>query len=161
VSSASDRGPADMLEIGRIGRPHGVLGELYVDLSTDRTERMDAGSVLHARGQRLTVSASRQQAKRWLVRFEEINDRTTAERFSSATLSAAPIDDPDALWVHDLIGARVVELDGTDRGTCVAVIENPAAELLELDSGALVPVTFVVRADDDVVTIDPPDGLFD
>ena len=74
---------------------------------------------------------------------------------------AEPIDDPDALWVHHLVGAAVVELDGTERGRCVAVIDNPAADLLELDSGALVPVTFVVGFDDGVVTIDPPEGLFE
>ena len=43
----------------------------------------------------------------------------------------------------------------------MAVIDNPAADLLELESGALVPVTFVVSAEHGVVTIDPPDGLFD
>jgi 16S rRNA processing protein RimM len=41
------------------------------------------------------------------------------------------------------------------------VLDNPAADLLELDSGALVPVTFVVSAAEGVVTIDPPEGLFD
>jgi 16S rRNA processing protein RimM len=63
--------------------------------------------------------------------------------------------------VHHLVGAAVVELDGTDRGRCTAVIDNPAADLLELESGALVPMTFVVAFDGGVVTIDPPEGLFD
>ena len=71
------------------------------------------------------------------------------------------IEDDDALWVHELIGARVVEAAGTDRGVCVAVIDNPAHDLLELASGALVPVPFVVSFADGVITIDPPDGLFD
>jgi hypothetical protein len=43
----------------------------------------------------------------------------------------------------------------------VAVIDNPAHALLELDSGALVPVTFVVDNADGVITIDPPEGLFE
>ena len=59
----------------------------------------------------------------------------------------------------------MVETDGTRRGRCVSVIDNPAADLLELDSGALVPATFVTGIERDVdpvvVTIDPPEGLFD
>ena len=46
-------------------------------------------------------------------------------------------------------------------GTCVAVVANPAADLIELDGGALVPVTFVVDHAPGVLTVDPPDGLFD
>ena len=55
----------------------------------------------------------------------------------------------------------MVEADGTRRGRCVAVVDNPASDLLELESGALVPVTFVISVADGVVTIEPPDGLFD
>jgi 16S rRNA processing protein RimM len=80
---------------------------------------------------------------------------------TGAELLAEPVDDPDALWVHDLIGCRVVEVDGTERGRCVAVVANPASDLLELDSTALVPVTFVVSCVDGVITIDPPAGLFE
>ncbi len=60
-----------------------------------------------------------------------------------------------------MIGAAVVETDCTPRGTCVAVIENPAADLLELDSGALVPVVFVTERSADRIVIDPPAGLFE
>ena len=41
------------------------------------------------------------------------------------------------------------------------MIDNPAADLLELESGALVPASFVVSIADGVVTIDPPGGLFE
>ena len=88
-------------------------------------------------------------------------DRTAAERLTGAPVLAEPLDDPDALWVHDLIGSLVVETDGTERGRCVAVVANPADDLLELEDGALVPVTFVVSCADGVTTIDPPAGLFD
>ena len=150
-----------LLEIGRIGRPHGVKGEVAVHLITDREDRLAVGSRLTARETTLTVLASRRHIDRWLVTFAEIGDRTAAERWSSTVLYAEPVDDPDALWVHDLIGSRVVELGGLDRGECVAVIDNPAHALLELDSGALVPVTFVIDNIDGVITIDPPEGLFE
>ena len=98
---------------------------------------------------------------RWRVHFEGIEDRNAAEALTGTFLAAEPIEDPDVLWIHQLIGAEVVEVGGTARGRCVGVLDNPAADLLELESGALVPVSFVVSVVDGVVTIDPPDGLFE
>jgi 16S rRNA processing protein RimM len=153
--------PEGLLEVGRISRPHGLRGDVYVDLSTDRTERLEPGSRLWCRCEWLTVTEAARHPQRWLVRFDGITDRTAAERFTNTRLYAEPIDDPDAIWVHHLVGAEVVELDGTERGRCTAVIDNPAADLLELESGALVPMSFVVAFDGGVVTIDPPEGLFE
>lgn len=93
----------------------------------------------------------------------EGNDKVElAEEWREATLLAEPLEDPDELWVHDLVGAEVVlAADGTPAGSCVAVVANPAADLLELDSGALVPVVFVVSTSGDQVVIDPPPGLLE
>ena len=55
----------------------------------------------------------------------------------------------------------VVERGGTERGSCVSVIANPASDLLELDSGALVPAVFVTEVTEGRVVIDPPEGLFE
>ena len=158
-----------MLEVGRIGKPHGVRGDLFVGLTTDLTERLDAGSVLVARigkGERLTereleVESSRPQGDRWVVHFAGVDSRTDAERLVNALLLAEPVSDPDALWVHQLIGARVVDVAGNEHGTCVSVIDNPAHAILELSGGGLVPVPFVVSCVEGVVTIDPPEGLLD
>jgi 16S rRNA processing protein RimM len=158
---------AALREVGRIGRAHGVRGELYVSLLTDRVERVGVGARLLAGGQWLTVSESRRQQKRWLVRFDGVDDRTAAEKLTNAILMAEPLadddddDDDDALWVHELIGSRIVDRQGVDRGTCVAVIDNPAHDILELDTGVLVPVAFVLSCRGGVATIDPPEGLFD
>jgi 16S rRNA processing protein RimM len=150
-------------EIGRIGRAHGVGGEVYVTLITDRFERVAPGARLLAGSRWLTVAQSRQQQQRWLIRFDGVDDRTAAEKLTSSTLLAEALvdDSADTLWVHELIGSRVVDLQGVERGTCVAVIDNPAHDILELDTGALVPVTFVVGCRDGVASIDPPEGLFD
>ena len=155
----------DLREVGRIGRAHGVQGELYISLVTDRFERVAPGARLLAGSRWLTVVESRPQQQRWLVRFEGVDDRTAAEKLTNTTLQAEPLpaddDGDDALWVHDLIGSRVVDQQGVERGTCTAVIDNPAHDILELDTGALIPVTFVVSCLDGVTTIDPPEGLFD
>jgi 16S rRNA processing protein RimM len=105
-------------------------------------------------------------ADRWVVGIVGIDDRNDVERLVNKVVWAEPIDDPDAVWVHQVIGARVVGTDGVDRGTCIAVLKNPANDLLELESGALVPVIFVESvvpddADGFVITIDPPEGLFE
>jgi 16S rRNA processing protein RimM len=149
------------LEVGRIARPHGLKGEVAVALITDRAERVAPGAELATDNGVLRVVSSRAHQDRWLVFFEGVADRTSAERLAGTVLYADALDDPDALWVHDVVGTTVVERDGTTRGKVVAVIDNPAHDLLELDTGALVPVVFVLSSADGVTTIDPPAGLFE
>lgn len=158
----------DRLEVGRIAKAHGLRGEVVVVLTTDRRERVEPGSVLHDGEQDLFVAGSRPHQDRWIVQFEGIEGREAADALRGRTLFAEPLDDDDALWVHELIGRRVVELDGTERGTVESVQSNPASDLLVLDTGALVPLAFVVEdpppgtaTSPDTVTIDPPEGLFD
>jgi 16S rRNA processing protein RimM len=157
----------ELLEIGRIGRPHGLGGEVAVDLVTNRTERLDPGSKLVARlrsgreEMTLTVIRSKAHSGRYLVTFDGVVDRTGAERLTNATLLAEPSGGGGDLFVHELIGATVVEIGGTARGLVTAVESNPASDLLVLDDGALVPMRFVVEFADGVVTIDAPDGLFE
>jgi 16S rRNA processing protein RimM len=139
-----------------------VNGEVVVVLNTDRTERVDPGSVLSTDRGPLTVVSSRPERTRWLVHFDRIGDRDAAESFRDTVLRASPIDDPDVLWIHELIGSRVVSSDGIERGFVESVQANPASDLLVLDTGALVPLRFVEgRPTDGVVRVDTPDGLFD
>lgn len=153
--------PDGLLEVGAIGRPHGVRGEVYVNLLTDRDDRLEPGARLFAGGSWLTVVRSKRQQRRFLVTFEGIGDRETASQYTRLPLYAEPIDDPDALWVHDLVGASVRTTDGSEHGVCRAVVANPASDLIELENGTLIPTVFVVDHRDGVVTIDPPDGLLD
>ena len=150
--------------MGRIVKPHGIQGEVVVDLLTERAERLDPGSVLATDRHALTVRSARPHGGRWLVRFEEITDRTAAEGWRSSVLRADAVagdDEPDALWVHELVGSAVELTDGSSVGTVEAVQANPAADLLVLDDGTLVPVVFVVRRAPGRLVIDPPEGLLD
>jgi 16S rRNA processing protein RimM len=153
--------PGQLLEIGHIRRAHGVRGDVLVELGSDRPERVATGARWFARDHWLTVVAARRHQNRWLVTLDEVNDRAAAQQLTNTAIYAEPIDDPDELWVHELIGADVVDTTGRRRGRCVAVVANPAADLLELDSGALVPVVFVVEHGAGPIVIDPPAGLFD
>lgn len=153
--------PDGLLEIGHLRKAHGVRGQINVELTTDRLERVQPGARWFARGGWLTVRAASRHQDRWLVTFDEVHDRTVAQRYTNTAVYAEPLEDDEELWVHELIGAEVVDVDGTPRGRCVAVIENPAADLLELESGQLVPVVFVVEHGDGRIVIDPPAGLFE
>jgi 16S rRNA processing protein RimM len=150
-----------LLEVGWVVRPHGLRGEVVVDLVTDLVERVAPGARLHTAAGTLGVIASRPHQGRFIVSFTGVSDRSGAEALVGTVLSAESVDDPDALWVHELIGSRVRDVDGTERGAVVSVLANPAHDQLVLDSGALVPTVFVVSCTDGVTVIDPPAGLFD
>lgn len=152
----------NFLEVGRIGRAHGVRGQLYVDLLTDRDERLAIGAQLRAGEKWLTVTSARRAGSRWLVQFEGCEDRNAAELLVGTALFAEPLpDDADGLYVHQLIGSDVVGLDGTLYGRCVAVVANPAHDLLELEGGSLVPTVFITSVGPGKIGINPPEGLFD
>lgn len=149
-------------EVGKTGRPHGVRGDIYIDLITDREERLAVGARLQAGGKWLTVATARRAGTRWLVHFEDVPDRTAAEKLVNLPLLAEPLPDTgDGLYVHELIGAEVVDTTGAVLGTCTSVLANPAHDILELDNGGLVPIVFVVEAAAGRVVVDPPEGLFD
>lgn len=150
-----------MLEIGRIGKAHGIKGQVVVSLVTNRIERLDSGSVLHTDDRELVVRDARPLKDKFVVTFEGIGDRNAAEDLRGSMLRAPAVDDPDELWVHELIGQPVTDTAGVDRGLVEAVQQNPASDLLVLDSGALVPVRFVVESTDDGLVVDVPSGLFD
>jgi 16S rRNA processing protein RimM len=151
-----------LLEIGRIERPHGVRGDVIVRLYTNRTERLVAGTVLDSRRGPLTVARSSPHHDRWIVHFTGHDGRDAADQLRGVTLSAESVDDPDELWVHQLVGAEVVDRAGTSYGPVTAVIANPASDLLELADGRLVPLVFVVEQHPGVrVVVDVPPGLLD
>jgi 16S rRNA processing protein RimM len=151
------------LELGRVGRPHGVRGEVVVMLHSDRPERTTPGAVLQAGDRTLVVASARPHQGRWLVRFEGITDRNGAEELRGVTLVGEALDDPGEgqIWVHDLVGEEVRDTRGTALGRVTAVEANPAHDLLLLDDGTIVPIVFVVDREGGVVIVDPPDGLLD
>ena len=151
--------PADLLEVGRVARAHGLRGEVIVELVTNRPERVAPGAVLWTEGGPVEVEASRPHQGRWIVLFAGVADRTGAETLRGAVLRAPALTEPDTLWVHELVGSAVVGVDGVRYGRVRAVEANPASDLLVLDGGALVPLTFVVGTAAGRVTIDPPPGL--
>ena len=155
--------PDGLLEVGRIGKPHGVRGDLFLSLTSDLVQRREVGAqliIFDSSGKRtLTITSSRPQQDRWVVHFEGIDDRNAAEKLTNKFLYAAPIDGAEGLWVHQLIGSEVEDTSGVSWGMCTGVLNNPAHDLLELESGVLIPMPFVLSCDEGITVIDPPAGL--
>src|SRR5919197_147523 len=108
-----------MLVVGRIGRPHGLRGEVSVLVRTDSPEqRFASGAVFElGAGRRLTVAGTRWHRGALLVRFAEVSDRDTAAELRGTVLTVAadelpPPDDPDEFHDHQLIGLRAELTDG-------------------------------------------------
>ena len=152
----------NLLEVGHIVRPHALKGEVTVVLTSNRPERLMPGSVLKTEQGSLEVSTTRAHGRRHIVAFTGMTTREQAESLRGLTLLADPIQDHQELWIHELIGCKVVDQFGTSRGEVTHVIANPASDLLELTTGALVPVCFITDSVPGVeVNVDVPDGLFE
>lgn len=165
-SSSAPGGARKLLEVGKIIRPHGLSGDVIVDLVSNRPERLRPGSTLVGRGDdgreiELKVVSSRPHQHRFIVVLEGVSTRERADVLRDTVLLAEPIEDPDAMFVHELIGCEVVEVSGLSHGRVVAVQYNPASDLLMGESGWLVPLRFVVRRDGERLVVDVPEGLFE
>ncbi|WP_273651540.1 ribosome maturation factor RimM [Cellulomonas fimi] len=163
-----------LLTVARIGRPHGLRGEVALDLRTDTPEeRLAAGAVIAtepASAGPLTVVRTRVQQGRWYVTFAEVTDRTAAEGLTGVTLvvDADDTEDEDDAWYpHELAGLRAEHVDGRLLGEVVGLEHAPAHDVLvvrEPDGArtlvpfvrAIVPVVDVAGGR---VVLDPPGGL--
>lgn len=130
--------------VGRIGKPHGLRGDVTVDVRTDEPERRFApGSVLrvepprgsHTPHRTLTVATSKWHQSVLLVRFEEVADRNAAEAARGILLHAAlpadaTPDDPDEYYDHQLVGLAAYDVDGGALGEVAGLVHGGAQDLL-------------------------------
>ena len=136
---------------------------MVVELVTNRPDRLSPETVIAGPCGPLRVKASRPFQARYLVQFDGVDTREQAELLRDFVLRAEPVPDadPDALWVHELVGSEVRDTAGTPLGTVKEVQDNPASDLLVLVDGGLIPCRFVVGNAQGVVTVDIPEGLLD
>ena len=166
-----------LVRLARIGKPHGIRGEVTVQLFTDDPEaRFARGAVLTAEGPAGTLSELRVATARWnkqilVVGFEQVPDRNAAEALRGTQLFAAPEErDEDDAWYEDDLLGLAVEVDGRRVGTVTGLITGPAQDLLEIavegaDMPVLVPFVeeIVPEVDEErgVLVLTPPPGLLE
>jgi 16S rRNA processing protein RimM len=130
----------DWVVVGRVGRPHGIRGEVTVELRTDEPERRFAdGATLATDGGPLTVDSTRWHQGRLLVRFAGTEGRDGAEALRDRELRVA-IDpgeapaDPEEFYDHQLVGLEVVTVDGAEVGVLTRVDHHAAQDLLVIET---------------------------
>ncbi|WP_327401028.1 ribosome maturation factor RimM [Streptomyces sp. NBC_01288] len=166
------------LVVARIGRAHGIKGEVTVEVRTDEPElRLAPGAVLAtepASTGPLTIATGHVHSGRLLLRFEGVSDRTGAEALRN-TLLIAEIDpeelpeEEDEYYDHQLMDLDVVTKDGEEVGRITEISHLPSQDLfiVERPDGSEVMIPFVesivveIDLEEQRAVIDPPPGLID
>ena len=163
--------------VGRIGKPHGLRGQVTVELRTDEPdERFAPGSVLYSEGPigELTVAEIHWHSGRLLVSFVGFESRGAAESLRGTIVEVerdtdAKPADPDEFYDSALIGCTVETISGESVGVVGDVVHLPSQELLSVitATGREVLIPFVsqivptVDMDNRRILIDPPIGLIE
>jgi len=153
--------------VGRIGKPHGLRGEVTVDVRSDEPDRrFQLGAELLVQAPRgsafahrtLTVARARWHQSVLLLTFEELTDRDAAETARGVVLRAVvpadeSPDDPEEFYDHQLVGLAAYDVDGTHLGE-VAGLTHGAQDLLRVRTTdgreALVPFVAALVPEVDV-----------
>ena len=175
--------------VGRVGRPHGIRGEVVIGVRTDepdlrfavgatvdvRSTPDDAGPGDHTGGEHLTVASARWHSGQLLVAFAGITDRTAAAELTGSWLSVdssqlPETGDPDEFRDYELIGLSVRTCAGDPVGVITDILHY-GQDLLVVrradgaSDECLVPFVKAIVPEVDVragvVVIDPPPGLLD
>ncbi|RKN38786.1 ribosome maturation factor RimM [Streptomyces hoynatensis] len=164
--------------VARIGRAHGIRGEVSVEVRTDEPEtRLAPGAVLGtepASAGPLTIASGRVHSGRLLLRFEGVTDRTAAEALRN-TLLVAEVDpgelpeDPEEFYDHQLVGLEVVTEEGRRVGTIGEIAHLPSQDLLIVarPEGGEAMIPFVAELVPEIdlpgrrVVVAPPPGLLE
>ena len=141
-----------VLLVGRVGRAHGLRGEVAVDVRTDDPDRRFAtGTPFTTERGALTVESAKWHSGRLLVRFEEVGDRTEAEGLRGTELRVEVpederADDPEEFYDHQLVGLRAETDAGTTFGKVTDVLHLPAQDVIVVDcEGRDVLIPFITE----------------
>ncbi len=164
-----------LVTVGRIGRPHGILGEVTVEVRTDEPdERFVPGTEVLVDSVPRLIASAHWHGNTLLLRFLGVDDRDAAEELRNRLIEVeraedARPDEPDAFYDSALRGCAVQDVAGLGIGVVEDVVHLPGQDLLSVrlndDREVLVPfVNAIVPAidiDARIVTINPPPGLLD
>ncbi len=132
----------DLVTVGRVGRPHGLDGSFFVEGASERPETFAEGATLYVAGEPATVVTSKRGAGgRPVIRLDRRVERGAELAVPREALP--PLEDEDAYYVFQLVGLLVVEEGGRLLGRVRDVVDYPANDVLELDTGVSLPLVGV------------------
>jgi len=130
---------SDLVRVGRVGKPHGLDGGFFVDGASERAGVFAPGASLYAAGEPAKVVASRRgSGSRQVIVLDGEVERGAELAVERATLPS--LGEEDEFYVFQLVGLSVEEENGRLLGRVREVLEYPANDVLELDSGASLPL---------------------
>ena len=130
--------PEDHLIVGRVEKPHGLMGEVSVRVITDNEERFAPDQTLYSWGaaEPLLIRTVRHHKHTLLVQFAEVVNRTEAESLRGSWLSVpeseVPEQEPGTWWIHDIVGSSVITDAGTFLGVVTDVVTTGANDVWEI-----------------------------
>jgi 16S rRNA processing protein RimM len=127
----------DRVVVGRIGKPHGLAGAFVVEDASEDPKRFAVGARLYAEGDPVEVVESKRSGKRRVIRLDRDAPRGAVLEIDR---DALPPTKPDEYYVFQLVGLEVERSDGKFLGRVANVEPGVANDVLELDSGLLLPL---------------------
>jgi 16S rRNA processing protein RimM len=162
--------------VGEIVRPHGLRGEVVVNLLSENPDRFAPGSLLRLgpspdRARLVRIVGSRPHGERILLELEGIGDRGEADRLRGHLLFVSEDEllplEGNAYWEHQLAGMEVVDVEGRVLGSVAAVVSREEQDLWEIRTPSgpvLLPaakdIVLSVDLNRRTIVVDPPEGLF-
>ncbi|MEW6083071.1 MAG: ribosome maturation factor RimM [Chloroflexota bacterium] len=174
-NTGSPKGEPLYLSVGFLRRPHGLQGEIIMDLHTDFPERMASGRKLFVGDEHkpMTLTSVRPHQSGLLVKFKNVETPEAAGLFRNQwvfikTKDAPPLPEGQ-IYQHELIGFKVVEDDDHPLGELVEILETGANAVYVVrdDSGreillpAIPSVILDVEVDSRTMRVHLLDGLID
>jgi 16S rRNA processing protein RimM len=127
----------ELIRVGRVGKPHGVDGSFFVESGSEDEERFAVGATLHLDGEPARVVASKHSGGRTVIRLDREAPRGAE---LAVPRSELPLPGEDEYYEFQLVGLAVEEDGGRALGRVTSVHPGPANDVLELDSGLLLPL---------------------
>jgi 16S rRNA processing protein RimM len=128
---------SERVQIGRVGRPHGIDGSFFVEQPSDDERWWKLGARFVAGGREAEVVAARRSSGRPVVKLDQDVERGALIEVERAAL---PPTEDDEYYAFELVGLPVVEETGRELGSVQAVRPGVANDVLELSSGILLPM---------------------
>ena len=128
---------ADLVQVGKVGKPHGIKGAFFVEHGSKEPKRYALGTTLLVGGQPAKVVESKRAGGRPVIRLDREVERGEKIEVEKSSL---PSPGDGSYYAFELVGLEVQEEGGRVLGRVAEITTNPANDVLELDSGLALPL---------------------